>query len=278
MKKYITLVLLICAVTTSYAQLVIENQKSTQPPPPPIIKGCEDAENRHRCAKKKLRDAAFEFLKPTDIQKVIDTAENDTIFMNTLLYFDADKNLILEKSSLKFHKSEMKTLAINVTSPIEKIPFNLSPESRNYKSKFRSHLFLKIDRENKKLIPLYDYKPKRRLFSGPDTFAIYPGCESASTFQKQKKCFAASLNKHIGENFNTELASNLDLNGIIRMFAAFTIDTEGNIVNLRIRAPHPALGREVKRVIKLLSTVTPASLEGIPVKIPYTLPIMFKIQ
>jgi protein TonB len=107
---------------------------------------------------------------------------------------------------------------------------------------------------------------------------MYPGCESSESLREQKKCFGDSVNKLIAENFNTGLASNLDLEGIQKMYARFTIDEEGTIEDIKVRAPHPALAREVERVIKLIPALQPASLEGISVAIPYVLPIVFRVQ
>ena len=57
----------------------------------------------------------------------------------------------------------------------------------------------------------------------------------------------------------------------------FKIDEDGHVANIRARAAHRALEAEATRVIALLPKMKPGLIRGKPVKVPYSLPIVFKI-
>ena len=52
----------------------------------------------------------------------------------------------------------------------------------------------------------------------------------------------------------------------------------GNIVDIQARAPHKKLKEEAIRVIKLLPKMEPGKQQGKPVKVRYSMPIIFKIE
>ena len=58
----------------------------------------------------------------------------------------------------------------------------------------------------------------------------------------------------------------------------FKIDKQGNVIDIKTRAPHPALEKEAKRVIQLLPQFIPAKQNGKPIKVVYTLPIIFQVE
>ena len=86
------------------------------------------------------------------------------------------------------------------------------------------------------------------------------------------------VKKLVNKKFNTELGSDLGLSGVNRIFVSFKIDKNGNIANIRSRAPHPRLEQEAARVIKLLPKMTPGKQRGKPVGVLYSLPITFKVE
>lgn len=107
---------------------------------------------------------------------------------------------------------------------------------------------------------------------------IFPGCKSKKQ-EQIKACFAKKIQKHIARKFNGNLASELGLApGVKRIHVMFTIDDKGKIVNVQARAPHNSLKKEAIRVINLLPEMTPGSQRGTPVKVQYSLPIVFKVE
>ena len=64
----------------------------------------------------------------------------------------------------------------------------------------------------------------------------------------------------------------------MRINVIFKINAQGLVVDVKARAPHPALAAEAERVIKRLPKFEPGILNGEPVTVPYSLPIKFQVQ
>ena len=106
---------------------------------------------------------------------------------------------------------------------------------------------------------------------------IYPGCEDFLNNTNRKKCMSLSVAKFINKNFNTDIASNINLLGKQRIFLFFKIDKTGTVTNAKAKAPHPLLSEEAIRVINLLPKVRPGTQRGKPVVIPFSIPIVFQV-
>ena len=115
-------------------------------------------------------------------------------------------------------------------------------------------------------------------FSVIEDAPIFPGCEKYKSKAERKKCMSEKVQKHVNKKFNTELASDLDLEGVQKIFVVFKIDRTGNITDVRSRAPHPRLAKEAEKVIRSLPKMKPGKQRGKPVGVNYTLPIVFKVQ
>ncbi|MBC8753085.1 energy transducer TonB [Kordia sp. YSTF-M3] len=115
-------------------------------------------------------------------------------------------------------------------------------------------------------------------FSVIEDAPIFPGCEKYASKKERKKCMSEQVQKHVNKKFNTELASDLDLEGVQKIFVVFKIDRQGNITDVRSRAPHPRLAKEAEKVIRSLPKMKPGKQRGKPVGVNYTLPIVFKVQ
>jgi len=106
---------------------------------------------------------------------------------------------------------------------------------------------------------------------------LFPGCKG--TNEERKACFSKQISKYINRKFNAGLAEELGLApGVQRIFTIFKIDKNGNIVDIQARAPHKKLKEEAIRVIKLLPKMEPGKQQGKPVKVRYSMPIIFKIE
>ncbi|AUP80144.1 M56 family metallopeptidase [Flavivirga eckloniae] len=106
---------------------------------------------------------------------------------------------------------------------------------------------------------------------------VFPGCENLPR-SEQKKCLTHSIAKHVNRNFNTKLASRLNLIGKQRINIIFKINKDGNIGVVRVRAPHPVLENESVRVIKTLPKMIPGEHQGEKATVLYSLPIIFQVR
>ncbi|MGY8920322.1 MAG: energy transducer TonB [Flavobacteriales bacterium] len=115
-------------------------------------------------------------------------------------------------------------------------------------------------------------------FAVIENVPIYPGCESAGNNAAKKKCMSSKIQKFVQKKFNTDLASDLGLEGIQQIYVQFKIDRTGNITNVQARAPHPKLKQEAIKTIKALPKMTPGKQRGQAVGVLYSLPIRFQIE
>lgn len=127
--------------------------------------------------------------------------------------------------------------------------------------------------------PDEDFDPKDAVFDMVflEEAPLFPGCKG--TKEELKACFSKQIHKFINKKFNAGLAEELGLApGIQRIHTMFKIDKNGNIIDIQARAPHVKLKEEAIRVINLLPKMEPGKQQGRPVKVRYSMPIVFKIQ
>ncbi len=115
-------------------------------------------------------------------------------------------------------------------------------------------------------------------FAVIENVPIYPGCEGAKGNSGKKACMSEKIDKWVKKKFNGDLAGDLGLEGIQRIFVRFKINKNGNVVDVQARAPHPKLEQEAVRVVKSLPKMTPGKQRGKPVGVLYSLPIRFQVE
>ena len=104
------------------------------------------------------------------------------------------------------------------------------------------------------------------------------GCEGLEG-EAAKKCFSEKIAGHIRSTFNTSLADEVELvNPRVKILTQFTIDEEGKITNIKARSRYKILEEEAKRSIATLPRMKPGKQNGKPVKVTYTLPIIFNVE
>ena len=105
---------------------------------------------------------------------------------------------------------------------------------------------------------------------------VFPGCEELSE-AKKRVCFQEQMNKHVSKNFRyPEIAQQFGVQG--RVFVQFLIGVDGNVTGIRTRGPDNNLEKEAKRIISLLPKIKPGKSNGIRVRVPFSMPITFRLQ
>lgn len=111
-------------------------------------------------------------------------------------------------------------------------------------------------------------------FSVIENVPVFPGCENESN---KRACFNKMMQKHIGKNFRyPEIAQEMGVQG--RVSVMFTIQKDGSIGNVRMRGPDKNLEKEAARIIGKLPKMTPGMQRGRAVRVPFSIPITFKLQ
>jgi protein TonB len=106
---------------------------------------------------------------------------------------------------------------------------------------------------------------------------VYPGCKGNN--EELKDCFTKKITEHFNRKFDIDIATELGLQpGRKKLFVVFTINSSGEIVNVRSRGPHPVLERETAKVISSLPQMKPGRQRGRPVGVSYSIPITFEIR
>ena len=105
---------------------------------------------------------------------------------------------------------------------------------------------------------------------------VFPGCEIVSKLQK-RQCFQEKMMEHISKHFTyPEIAQEMGIQG--RVFVQFIIARDGSITGIRIRGPDKNLEAEALRIILLLPKMTPGKQRGRPVRVPFSIPITFRLN
>ena len=105
---------------------------------------------------------------------------------------------------------------------------------------------------------------------------IFPGCERVNKSERGN-CFQDQMNKHIKRNFRyPEIAQEMGIQG--RVYVNFIISKNGSITNIRMRGPDKNLEKEAERIIAKLPRMTPGKQRGRPVRVPFSIPITFRLR
>ena len=105
---------------------------------------------------------------------------------------------------------------------------------------------------------------------------IFPGCERVKKSER-RNCFQEKMNKHIRKNFRyPEIAQEMGIQG--RVYVNFIISKDGSITNIRMRGPDKNLEGEAQRIISKLPKMIPGKQRGRPVRVPFSIPITFRLQ
>ena len=105
---------------------------------------------------------------------------------------------------------------------------------------------------------------------------IVPGCEKVSK-KKQRDCFQEKINKHIRKNFRyPEIAQEMGIQG--RVYVSFIIGKDGKVIMVQPRGPNKNLEKEAQRIIERLPQMIPGKQRGKAVRVPYSIPITFRLQ
>lgn len=105
---------------------------------------------------------------------------------------------------------------------------------------------------------------------------IFPGCERVKKSER-RTCFQEKMNLHIRKNFRyPEIAQEMGIQG--RVYVQFVIAKDGSITGVRMRGPDKNLEKEAARIIGKLPKMTPGKQRGRPVRVPFSIPITFRLQ
>ncbi len=105
---------------------------------------------------------------------------------------------------------------------------------------------------------------------------VFPGCEKVDKSEK-KACFDEKIKNHVKKNFKYPEAA-IEMREQGKVFVIFTIGKQGEIEDVKLRGPSKILENEASRIIDKLPKMKPGMQRKKPVKVSFSLPIIFKLQ
>jgi len=113
-------------------------------------------------------------------------------------------------------------------------------------------------------------------FAVIESVPVFPGCEGG-TEAERRACFQEKIQEHVQTHFTyPEIAREMRIQG--KVFIQFYIDSNGYVTGLKSRGPDRLLQAEAERIIASLPQMKPGQQRGKAVKVPYSIPITFKIM
>ncbi|TXG35747.1 hypothetical protein FUA22_14720 [Seonamhaeicola maritimus] len=217
------------------------------------------------------------YVKIESEDKVAKPFIND--LFNTVLYFNIEENVL----SIGSWKKSSNILYIQVKQEDNTLLFNFSGGLLRIK-KIDEPVKLKIDKNvlnsirpllNNKPLLFEEVKESEELVDNP--ISTY-NCSHLIDKLLQKKCVTMTITKFFNRKFNTEIASDLGLSGRFMNKIRFTINKDGNIINIEAESKNPELSKEIIRTINRLPKFIPAEKNGEPINSKYSFPFIFQVQ
>ena len=172
-----------------------------------------------------------------------------------LKYRNGDKKGACEDATLS--KSKYTACDINLYDPLKQLIENSCDEKQ-------------------KEVLLSDKQDKDVPFDIVEEVPVYPGCEKVPK-SELRKCFQEQIQRHIARNFRYPMEAQIrNIQG--RVFVQFMIAKEGCVAAIRTRGPHHLLEAEARRIISLIPRISPGLIDGEKVNVPFSIPIIFKLQ
>ena len=180
--------------------------------------------------------------------------------------------------------SDIQEKELNITPAPKQIIKPKSPQVIEYDkkevpppNKIKPPPVVKVNKTEKKKIKKDEEESRIEVsFATIEDVPIFPGCERVAK-SKRRDCFQEKINKHIRKNFRyPEIAQEMGIQG--RVYINFIITKDGEITNIRTRGPDENLEKEAVRIISLLPRMLPGKQNGKKVRVPFSVPITFRLQ
>lgn len=192
----------------------------------------------------------------------------------TVTMEDWDQNFQVEQ---KQKVEATKQQVTHVDLPPEVVPDDVEKNAIDVEFRFEDPNIPEFDIGS--LTPVIDDSKIEDLpYDKVEIVPIYPGCEGLDDNTARKICMQEKLKKLIQRHFNAELGQTYGLEGINRIDVQFAIDENGKVSDVKVRAPHPALEKEAKRVVAKIPLMTPGRQKNKNVRVIYGQPIVFKTE
>jgi TonB family protein len=224
------------------------------------------------CTQKSLEEAVLPVLQKHLKELPVDTLNLNLEFTVTSKgrLDQVQVRLNLRKSALSDKLAKRLEKALKTLEPFSVLDYN----SGNYPSWHRFYYQFEVLKPENQLKSTGMKSP----YSGGVILKIplFPPCSRKNTIEDQK-CFQQQMQAHIESHFKyPEAVRRQGIQGTVLI--QFNIDEKGAIRDVKTKGPHPLLTSEALRIVSLLPQFQPAMEGEKPVRIPYSIPIAFKLN
>lgn len=243
-----------------------------------LINTCENMEDAASCFYDFLENKVSKIVNENITQ--FNKLEIDTLELSGRLILDQNNTVDKNKSYFNIQGKNIDKLlnqkfkSIFKKLPITKVLNKKSTSNPPYHIvNFKYLLDYTKSAEN-----IAEILPSKKSYSGGVIGEVprFPGCESFNE-SEARLCFQQKMQEHIRTHFRyPEQAQRRGLSG--RVSVIFIISKNGEIENIRTRGPHEILEEDVVRIIKLLPKMTPGKENGEAVKVPFSIPINYRLR
>ncbi|NPA43681.1 MAG: energy transducer TonB [Chlorobi bacterium] len=124
------------------------------------------------------------------------------------------------------------------------------------------------------------FRDRQRVHKTVDVMPLYPGCENKTQSREEaRKCLNRRLGRYLYRNLEREIFMKyLEPGDDMRIKISFVVDKKGKIRRIRTDSPYKDVDKEIKRVLKQVPQMKPATRKGKPVRIRFLLPLRFKME
>ncbi|MEQ8220535.1 MAG: TonB family protein [Arenibacter sp.] len=233
----------------------------------PIFPGCEDADNKRACFQKQMqKHISKNFRYPQEAQEKEIQGRVNIMFV---IQKDGSIGNVRMRSPNKILEGE----AARIISLLPKMAFG-EHKGKKVRVAYSTSITFKLPEKKEIGIRENNDGTVDVAFAIIDKVPVFPGCEDAGDI---RACFNQMLQRHIGKNFRyPEQAQEMGTQG--RVNVLFIIQEDGSIGNVRLRGPDKLLEDEAARIISLLPQMTPGEHRGEKVRVPFSIPITFKLE
>ncbi len=239
-----------------------------------LLDACLSSIDKNECFNQRIKHDALMVLDEIFTK---DTATKDTLKIKIEFKLNKKAEITKEKLKVSLNKKELNPM----------FSLKLSSILVDY------HSFEVINKKSKKYNTTHSFSYSYLIsdgtfreitFNSVDTYTggnikeipLFPVCERKDEYY-DKKCFQESMQKHIVNNFRYPIeAQKNKIQGVVSI--EFIINTDGEKEKITTKGPSPILEKEARRIINLLPKFKPALVNGKPTKMPYSIPITFKLR
>ncbi len=134
----------------------------------------------------------------------------------------------------------------------------------------------------------YDDSIRTIRFAYVEEVPVHPKCENKASNKEKRDCTSLKIQKHFQYGFDyenvmctkkkkTDCIPSL-AKGQKKIKVQFKIGVTGEIEDIQVKAPHPKLSDEAKRVANRLPKMKPGKHKGKLVNVVYYIPVVFVVQ